>query len=79
MVSLHDEMERCLVERQTYRLQHAWSLAASAKRVKHRGRLLLAVDFHSRDDKDQLRQIHFRHSNGNHNSYLQFEAQFMIF
>ena len=37
MVFLHDEMQRCLVERQTYRLQHAWSLAASAERVKHRG------------------------------------------
>jgi len=36
MVSLHDEMERCLIERQTYRLQHALSLAASVERVKHR-------------------------------------------
>jgi len=35
----HDEMKRCLVERQTYRLQHALSLAASAERVTHRGNI----------------------------------------
>jgi len=41
--------------------------------------VILAVDFHSRDDKDQLSHTHFRHSNGNYNGYLQFEAKFMIF
>jgi len=37
MVSLHDETERCLVERQTYRLQHDRSMAASAESVRHCG------------------------------------------
>jgi len=41
--------------------------------------VILAVDFHSRLDKNQLGHTHFRHSNGNHNGYLQFEAKFMIF
>ena len=41
--------------------------------------VILAIDFHSRDDKDQLSDTHFRHSNGNHNGYVQFEAKFMIF
>ena len=34
---------------------------------------------HSGVDKDQLSHTHFRHSNGNHNVYLQYEAKFMIF
>ena len=55
MVSLHDEMEHCLVERQTYRLQDAWSLAVSAERVKYRSKT--GVYFHSRDDKDQLSHL----------------------
>jgi len=41
--------------------------------------VILAVDFHSRDDEDQLSHTHFRHSNGNHNGYLKFEAKFMSF
>ena len=48
-------------------------------RVKRRRKNLLAVDFHSRDDKDQLSHTHFRHSNGNHNGYMQFKAKFVIF
>jgi len=39
---------------------------------------MLAVDFHSRDDKDQLSHTHFLHSNGNHNGYLQFEAKAVV-
>ena len=77
MVSLHDEMERCLVERQTYRLQYAyrWQHLLRQQNIA----VILAVDFHSRDDRDQLNHTHFRHSNGNHNGYLQFEAKLMIF
>jgi len=73
MVSLArwDGVLYCRLERQTHRLQRTCSisLAASAERV----------DFHSRDDKDQFRHTHFRHSNGNHNGYLQFAAKFVIF
>ena len=78
MVSLHNEMECCLVERQTYRLQHAWSLAASAGRVKHCGNTGCWLSFQGRL-LNQLSHTHFRHSNGNHNWYVQFEAKFMIF
>jgi len=67
MVSLHDEMECCLVERQTYCLQHAWSLAASAERVRHRGNTSHWFTFQV--DTDQLRHTHFRHSIGNHNGF----------
>jgi len=40
--------------------------------------VILAVDLHSRDDKDQLSHTHFPHIDGNHNGYLQFEAKFII-
>jgi len=73
------QLDSC--KRQTYRLQHAWSLAASAicwERVKLRGNTG-HIDFHSRDDKDQLSHTHFRHNNVNHIGYLQFEAKFVIF
>ena len=73
-------MKRYLVERRTYRLQCAWLLAAtSAKRVKKDTTVILAVDFHFGFDKGQLDHTHFRHSNGNHNGYPQFEAKFVIF
>ena len=41
--------------------------------------VILAVDFHSRDNKDRLIRTHFRYSDGNHNGYLQFKAKFMSF
>ena len=41
--------------------------------------VIMAVDFHSREDKDQLSPTHFRHSNGNYNGYLQLVARIMIF
>jgi len=31
--------------------------------------VILAVDFHSRVDKNQLGHTHFRHSSGNHNGF----------
>jgi len=53
MVSLHDEMERCLVERQTYHLQHAWLLAAFAERVKHRSNTGRWLSFQGRQRSSQ--------------------------
>jgi len=41
--------------------------------------VIQAVGFYSTVDKDKLGHAHFRHSNGNHNWCLQFEAQYMIF
>jgi len=81
MVSLHDEMEHCLVERQTYRLQDAWSLAVSAERVKYRSKTgrLLSFQGRQRSTQSPWQLSHFWHNSGNHNGYLQFEAKFMIF
>jgi len=41
--------------------------------------VILVIDFHSSNDKDQLSHIHFWHSNGNDNRYLQLEAKFFTF
>ena len=54
-----------IVERQTYRLQHAWSLA-SAERVRHGGK---AVDFHSIWSTKINSIISIFHSNRNLNGF----------
>ena len=58
---------------------NAWLLAASAERAKHHGNTGHWLSFQRRQRSTQcLSHTYFRHSNGNHMGYLQFEAKFMI-